>query len=181
MLPVQVWKDQTAPPIALLTCFIKKYGGDALEWEAEVARKELEDDYGFKISDLQSDKLQAAISVLCYPYFETDWQVFENICHLFSNNLNSFDSLEPLAPEEIISGLAEASLIRHDPIDFSSDVNVYAGLVFFEAGFSKAPELFPTAVMPKGNDSSDKEKNTELESLFDFRFKRSSDYLASLS
>jgi hypothetical protein len=179
MLPLQVWKDNEAPAIALLTCYIKRYGTEALQWEPETARKQIEEDYA-KISDLQSDKLQAAIVVLTTPFFETDWNVFQNCCHAFSNIPDSFEDFEPLDPEEIIVGIAEATVIREEPIKYHDEINAYVGTLFHNHGFSKAPKLFPTALVPKGPESDDTERNEELDELFDFHIDRVGTYLAGL-
>jgi hypothetical protein len=180
MLPLQVWKDNDAPAIALLSCYIKKYGTEALGWEPAVARKQIEEDY-VKISDLQSDKLQAAITVLTTPYFESDWHVFQNCCHAFSNIPDSFEDFEPLDPEEIIVGVAEATMIRDEKLDFHDEVNAYVGTMFHNHGFSKSPELFPSSIMPKGPESDDTERNEELSELFDFHLERASEYLDNIS
>jgi len=180
MLPAQVYKDQEAPAAALMVCLIRRYGVEALEWEPEVARMQIKDDYGIELSPLNSDKLQAAIQVLIDDNFETDWLTFQNICHAFSNVADSFEDFDPLEPEEIIVGLAQAMLIRNDGPKFHDQIRAYVGQVFYNHGYSKAPELFPSAIMPACVPSDDTQKNKTMEELFNFHMVRTTDYLESL-
>src|SRR4051812_46404994 len=112
MFSRDVYKDQKAPAYALLFSVLKRFGSEALEWEPELLRQEIEKQYDLKMTDLQSDKLQAAIVTLTTDHFEHDWRVFEVSCHLFNNSPIHHEDIEPLEAEEIAIGLVEASLIK---------------------------------------------------------------------
>ena len=168
-----VFKDESAPAYAVMIAAIRKYGLESLEWEPELLREEIDKDYDIKISDLQQDKLQAAMSTLTTDHFEHDWRVFEVCGHLFNNQSIDHDDLCPLEAEEIAVAIAEFSLIRQDTIDddekivYGDEVNAYVGQLFYDYGLHKAPNIFKTAIMPKSNKANDKDKNEALKEIFD--------------
>ena len=158
----------------LLSIAIKQFGVECFQWEPELLRKELEEDNNVKLKDLLSDKLQAAIIVLTTNSFEKQWEVFEKCTHLFNNTPDDFSVLSPLEAEEIASALAEVHAIRdreEDQFEFSDEVNVYAGLVFYEYGLSKAPDIFPSAIIPHyAVECNDDNKNEALNNIYHARF-----------
>lgn len=185
MFARDVYKDSKAPGYILLAVTLRKYGLDSLDYEPELLRMQIESDYDIKLTDLQSDKLQAAITVFSTDHFEGDWRVFETCCHLFSNELVDHDVINQLEAEELIVGVAEAVLIKGDIGDvlhYDDEVRAYAGQVFYEYGFSKPPKLFPTAIMPANAvEHDDKEKNAALKELFDAHAQYILDYYEKLS
>lgn len=180
MLDRQVFMDERAPASALLSVFLKKYGTEGLEWDPQLIRKEIEEDFDLVLSDLQSDKLQAAIMVLTTETFESQWPVFETCCHLFNNIPDDVETLDPLEAEELVAGICEATLIRHEKLQYSDEVRAYAGLVFYEYGLSKAPELFPHALLPETQDADDAEKNEALREIFNAHLDNVRKYLGKL-
>jgi hypothetical protein len=162
----QVYQDDQAPAIALLICFISKYGDEGLYWDSQLIRNEIERDYGLILDDFQADKLNAAIEVLTSNLYETNWNVFETCNHLLANVPTDASIVSPLSIEELIKSLVEAHLIRHEPIEYHPDINLYAGKIFYDFGFSKPPDIFPSAIIPKCNDCNDKEKNNAIQELF---------------
>jgi hypothetical protein len=181
MFTAQCFKDPEAPAAALLVSLVRTYGTAAFQWEPELVRQQIKEDYGVAMTALNSDKLQAAIHVLTDHQFESDWLVFQNICHQFSNVPDSFEDFEPLDPEEIIFGLAQAILLLNGPIQFHDTIRAYVGQIFFNHGFSSPPTMFPSAIMPVCPPSDDSEKNKTLEELFHFHLNRTTDYLDQLS
>lgn len=183
MFTRDVYKDEKAPAYALLFVTMRKYGVECFEWEPELLRVEINRDYDIRLSDLQHDKLHAAIVVYTTNQFETDWRVFETCCQLFNNELVDHEDLNPLEAEEIIIGIVEASLIKKDDedgLEYDDEVRAYAGLVFHNYGMHKAPRLFPAALMPKSAPAEDKEKNLALKELFDTHFNYILEYLEKI-
>lgn len=186
MFSRDVYKDDKAPAYALLIVTLKKYGMDSLEWEPELLRQEIERDYNIKLSDLQSDKLQAAIVTLTTDHFEHDWRVFEVSSHLFNNTPIDHEDVEPLEAEEIAVALAEATLIKaggledEERMDYGDEVRAYLGKLFHDYGFHKAPKIFPKAIMPKSVEAHDKEKNAALKEVFDAHAEYVLDYLEKI-
>lgn len=183
MFTRDVYIDDKAPAYVLLAVTLRKYGLDILDEDSELLRHEIDKDYSISISDLNNDKLQAAIAVLSTNHFETDWRVFEFLCHLFNNEPVEHDIFFPLEAEEIAVSLAEVYLIKNDVLDekeriiYDDDVRAYAGKLFYDYGFSKPPRLFPTAIIPSNAvKSDDKEKNMALDELFDAHLNYTLDY-----
>lgn len=169
-LPLTFLRDPNAPAIALLAVAVGKYGPECFEWDPALLRKEIHEDFDVDLTDLQADKLQAAITIITTDFFESNWQIF-NCCILLLNNehadLQTFDSVEA---EHIAAAMPEIEYLRNEDEDgmkFSDEVNAYAGLIFSEYGCSKAPDIFPTALMPSGQaDGSMLEKNDALRELY---------------
>lgn len=172
MTTQQILKDEKAPSVVLLGVVLKNFGRECLEWDPAIMRKEIETEFSILLSELQSDKLQAAITVLTTDLFESDWKLFESTCQLFNCIPSDLEVVEPLSAEELIAGLCEASVIRHESLEFSPDVRAYAGQVFAEYGLVGTPTLFPQAIMPvrqvKPEDikESEIEKNAALQDVF---------------
>lgn len=169
-------KDSKAPMTALLWLITKLYGHECYSWEPMVLKTELQTDLDCELSDLQSDKLQAGITLLTTDLYETNIKVFETINHLINNQHDELDELSPLEAEELICGLTEAYLIKAEKLHFSPEVRVYAGQIFHEYGMHKPPQLFPQAIMSE-REGDDESKNTALQELFDEKIKVTEAYL----
>lgn len=178
MVPKKVFKDDKAPLYALLAAVLQVFGTDVIDVEPELIKEEIEKQYDLKISQLQSDKIQAAIILLATHQFEEDWRVFESVCNLCCNQAIDSESVNPAEAEEIVVAMAELALIRSNvqdeedetesqPLHFSEEVRAYAGRMFYEYGFSQPPKLFASAIMPPHTvDTDDEEKNNALLELF---------------
>lgn len=161
----QILEDEKAPASALLYLAVKEYGSECFAWEPATLKAELQQDYACEITDLQSDKLQAAITVLTTDVYETNIKVFETINYLFNHQPDNLDELNPLEAEELIIGLTEAYTIKAEPMNFSPEVRVYAGQVFHEYGMHKPPKLFPQAIMQE-REGNDDDKNEAIQEIF---------------
>ena len=172
----EIIEDKKAPITALLWLITKRYGAECYEWDPAVLKAELNQDLDCEVSDLQSDKIQAGITLLTTTQYETNIKVFETLNHLFNHQQDELDELNPLEAEELISGLTEAYLIKAESLDFSPEVRVYAGQIFYDYGMHKPPTLFHQAIMreTEGNDDS---KNEALHEIFNERVKAVEDYL----
>jgi hypothetical protein len=170
--------DEKAPLVALLWVVAEKYGPKAFEWLPMILRDELEQDADCSITDVQADRIQAAIAAVSTNMYETDVRTFEVCTRLACGIPQDFEDLHPLEAEELVSGMTEIYVLKGEKLEYSDEVNRYAGEIFFEYGFTAAPELFPTAIMPEvtAKDSSqDKEKNEALAEILEQRI----DFLAS--
>jgi hypothetical protein len=172
----EILKDEKCPVLVLLALVTKQYGKECYEWEPQVLKAELEEDFDCKLTDLQSDKIQAGITLLTTDLYETNVPVFETLNYLFNHQPDNLDELNPLEAEELICGLTEAYLIRGEELEFSPEVRVYSGLIFREYGMHKPPKLFPKALMQE-REGNDDEKNEALEELFNEKIKITKQYL----
>lgn len=187
LLNLQVLKDQSAPSIALMAVVIAKYGVDALNWQPELLRHVLDGDFEIKLTDLQQDKLQAAILVLTSNWFQEQWEVFRVVVNVFNNEHTDFDSFAPTEAEDIAVAMADFMAINGEDDEsepFSDQVRAYAGKVFAEYGMCDAPDIFSTAIVPPSCGHSDtcpcQEKNEALKELFLARTKIIKDYMDRL-
>lgn len=169
---LNVLKDDKAPAVALLLIVLAKYGKEGLERQPEFLRDEIQLDFDITLDDLQSDKIQAAMTILTTDLFESQWEVFKTVCHLLNNTPDSFEDHTAIEAEELAVALAHYRLIIGEDPDhpFSDEVKAYAGLVFYEYGMSEAPAIFPQAIMPERAVKADPtEKNQALNDLYDAR------------
>ena len=173
----EILLDEQCPVLALLWLVTKEYGKECYEWEPQVLKAELQEEFGCTITDLQSDKIQAGILVLTTDQYETDISVFETVNYLLNCQPDDIDTFNPLQAEELVHGLTEAYLIRGEEMVFSPEIRAYTGIVFFDYGFHKPPTLFPNAIMleKKGDDT---EKNDALREIFEEKIKSTQDYLS---
>jgi hypothetical protein len=164
----KILEDPSAPVMALIYVIVKNYTTEAFNWNPQLLRNELEEDFDLKLTDLQSDKIQAGITVLTTNMYESDVRTFEVCTRLLTHNAQDFEDFQPLEAEELVAGLTEVMLIKMEDITFGDDVRVYAGEVFHEYGLCKSPDLFPDAIMPSGfpADCDDTEKNKALSEIF---------------
>lgn len=191
---VSTLKDEQASAFALLLVVLSKYAGEepgkglVMTWEPEILRDELRFDFGINISELQSDKIQAAITLLTTNMYEQDWRCFEFINHIFCNNLVDAEDHHPLEAEELAAGLAHAtSILTDDEARLNAwhdDVRAYAGQVFWNYGLHAPPDIFPSAIMPVSPPVADeeiaKEKNAVLTDLFQAHTKKIQAYVEKL-
>jgi hypothetical protein len=178
----EILKDQTAPLMALAYVIQEEFGVDSFTWEPQLLRNELETKYDIKITDLQSDKIQAVIVMLTTDMYETDVRTFEVLNSLTNHNHQDFEDFEPSEAEEIVIGITEALLLKMEQLEYSDSVKAYAGWVFHEYGFCKAPDIFPNAIMPEGfpTDGDDKEKNLALEEIFNMKIDNVTKYMTDI-
>lgn len=180
MFTRKILQDQNAPAYALLVILLKRYGLEAIDWEPELMRQTMESDYQIQLTELQHDKLQAAILVFSSNWFETSWRVFEHCCQLFSNQATDHGLLNPLEPEQIAIAVSEATLIKETTIKYDDEIRAYVGLILADWGCSKPPSIFPTALMPKTSGADDSEKEKALKEIFDTHAAYVLDYVENI-
>ena len=183
--PLTFLRDQDAPATALLAVVTQKYGTVCYDWDPAVLRKEIEEDFSVKLTDLQFDRLQAAITILTTDHFESNWHVFNVCIHLLNGEYADFTTLDPIEAEHIAGAMPEIELLRNDDEDgikFSDEVNAYTGLIFYDYGCSKAPDIFPTAQMPRHTVEADTtEKSEALRELYQAKKTYLEEYMARVS
>ncbi len=178
------FEDEEKTATVCFAAVLQEFGTDALSWRTEILREEIEKKVGFEITDLQADKISAATIVLVSDLFFNQWNVFETVCHIFCNQPDDMDTLNPLEAEELMCGLSEVFLlvslvddeINVNDIEFDPEVLLYAGRVFHNYGFKKPPALFSKAIMPKLDyvpaKDVDDEKNEAMMDIFEAHTKK---------
>ncbi len=183
-LSLDVLKDKKAPAMALLAVVINKYGVECFDWFPDTLREEIRNDYDVEITDLQSDMIQAAITIMSTNFFEEQWEVFKTCVHLLNGLSDSFEDFTPMEAEYIASALADYMLLKDgddESEEFSDEVEAYIGDSFYHYGLSKAPGIFTTAIMPSyALECDDTGKNEALTEMFMAKVKYIKDYCNSL-
>ena len=172
----QIITDPKAPVLVLIWLVTTLYGNECYSWDPMVLKTELQHDLNCEVSDLQSDKIQAGITLLTTELYETNIQVFETVNYLINHQHDDMDELNPLEAEELICGMTEAYLIKHEDMSFSDEIRVYAGQIFYDYGMYGPPKLFPKAIMNE-RDGDDSEKNNALQEIFNEKLRMTVDYL----
>jgi len=190
MYPKDILLDEHAPVAALLSVALNRYGVDILQWDPILIREQIEDDFGIFLSDMQSDKLQAGIMILTSDNFEHQIEAYETCVNLLCDQPDDFETSSPPEPEQMIVAICEATLIRHEPIKFGDEVRRYAGQIFHDSwGYSRAPALFPSAIMPETPLSKEEidalevdmqTRDEALKEVFDSRLERVAAYLQAI-
>lgn len=181
-----ILKDKSAPACALLLAVVAEFGLDCLEWDPHILRLELYEEYNIKLTDEQSDKLQAAITILNTDSFETDWHAFNSCIHALNGEPFDYDTLEPVDAEQIVAMMPELEMLRtkflEDEVQFSDEINAYAGMIFSEYGLFFAPSEFPSAIMPalpgEHNSDSQVEKQEALAEIYNAKKEKINDYIS---
>ena len=183
-----ILKDKSTPASILLAVVLKEYGTSCLEWESEVLRLEILEDFGIELSPIQSDKLQAAIVILSTDFFENDWHVFNSCIHALNGEPFEHDTFSPIDAEQIAAAMPEVQLIRNDllgeGLEFSDEVNIYAGFIFSEYGLFFAPNEFSSAIIPSLTSDhysdSQGEKKESLNQIYTAKKTKIQEYLDCL-
>lgn len=165
-------QDEKTPAAVCLGICIKEVedeNNDLLYWEPEVLRSYLEDE-GVELTDMQHDKIQAAIGVLTTDYFENDLSVFETTCELFNNRSSYLTEQDIIEWEDLARGHCEATIIRHESIEYSKEILAYIGIILHEQlGLDSPPTIFPDAIIVSSSvDTTEefKEADEALTELF---------------
>ena len=181
-------KDSKLPAAALLAIAFAEYGSDCFDWEPEILRDELSKEFGVDITARQSDKLQAAITIISTDHYESDWHTFNVATHCLNGEPVDYDTFDPIDAEQIAAALPEVQIIRNQFVDggltFSDEVNAYVGMIFSEYGLLFTPHIFPTAIMPnlQGEHYSDSqtEKQDALAEIYTDKKKQVEEFLTKV-
>jgi hypothetical protein len=132
--------------IALLMSIRQLYGIESFYWEPETLWITLQKD-GLDISDLNKDKIQAALSIIHNPAFFWDNLVFQRTVQSFNDVIYDANTLQECQPAHICWALYEASLLRGLDPDTSAvpeldeDVRTYCAVCLRRAGMVCPPNI----------------------------------------
>jgi hypothetical protein len=185
---ISLLKDKGTPASVLLTIVFEEYGADCFDWEPEVLRLEILSDFGVELVPIQSDKLQAAITIMSTDHFEHDWHSFNSCIHALNGEPFDYEEVYPIDAEQIVAAMPEIEMLRNnflaDGLSYSDEVNAYAGFIFSDYGLILAPEEFPTALMPslQGEYTLDSqvEKREALDEIYKAKKAKLAEYMDCL-
>lgn len=185
---ISLLKDKSTPASTLFAVCYLEYGPEFLDWDPQLLRLELLEDFGVELSDGQSDKLQAAVIIVSTDQFENDWHSFNNCIHALNGEPFEHDVFYPIDAEQIASAMPEVEMLRNNFLGegfvFSDEVNCYVGFVLSEYGLFNAPPEFSTALMPPlpgaHESSSQAEKYQALSSIYSAKKEKLTKYMDCL-
>jgi len=150
IMPKDVMGSDESFATVLLMVLLDMYGTEALEWEPEVVRAQLAHDKA-PITALNSDKLQAACSILTTNLFHRSLEGFNMTCRVFSGEEVDHRWFVPATVDEMAWGVVEARLLsdpdEFDKEGFSKDIELFAGKMMDDEGLRKAPSMLSFAIM----------------------------------
>jgi len=122
-------------------------GQQFIAWEPESIWMEL-DDNGVDLSEKNRDKVMAVSSLLQYPAFYWDVNIFEDTAMAFNNEHVIPMVLQEASPAQLSWAVYEAELLTqadgNDP-DFDYEPARYAAVCLYREGMLVAPELLEFA------------------------------------
>jgi hypothetical protein len=152
----------------LLVLFFDQYGNEGLQWHPKTIRMQLSQDL-CEPSDVNFDKLMAAITLVTSNYFYKNLPKFMDLCHALCGH--GFDTTQVRLPDaaEMAWAISEAMIIcpPEGPWGKGADGSVgepyceeiqhFIGAVLREEGFITPPDVLKIA---EGADLSDQVKTT---------------------
>ena len=157
-------KDEEAFASSLLVALLDNFGTQALQWDPETIRRELEDAYG-DIPRFNFDKVMAAVTLLTTDQFYKRLPAFNDLCNVLAGDDFTPAQFDPATVAEMAWGMTEAMMLsppdEGDP--FSEPIRGYIGKQLKNEGFSKAPDILQVALdgdsteLVRGNFENDPE------------------------
>lgn len=133
----------------LLLAVLDRYGTEALAWEPETLRLQLQQDK-CPLDPDNEDKLQAAISLLTTNLFHVSLEGFNLTCRALSGESVDSRWFVPATVDEAAWGVLEARLIEgpenFDTQEFSKDIEIFVGTILSDEGIYKAPPILSFAI-----------------------------------
>ena len=129
----------------LVVAVVAHYGLDALTWEAETLRREIEDDFRIKFSDELLARLMAGIAITASDVFYTNLPDFIQLCNILSGDTYDPTVFDPADAEEVAWGVTEALLLNPPDDDheepFVPEIIGYIQEIVAQEGMLQPPDV----------------------------------------
>jgi hypothetical protein len=119
--------------------FLNTFGLDALSWEPETIKYELELAVGQTVPERNLDKINVGTTVIYTNAAEIYPDLFEKVCMTAHNDYPDTDVWQPLTPEQLMQGLVDFQILTSRDFKPWSDVEAYIKAVLFDNGYSHVP------------------------------------------
>lgn len=153
-------RSTTATATALIAIVLDRYDAEALYWEPEVLREELERLAGGDVPSITYDKINALTTALTSDVPYQDFYVFSHICNALGgiDEKVVFGVFEPPMPKELAWTIFELNL--NDPVTdlvsrFHPDVQVFMGFVLQRAALTQPPKVLNFVEIPAEGEAPD--------------------------
>jgi len=152
----KVLEDPQTYATVLLAICLDAYGTEFLDWDPSVLRLELQTDYRAQLPRINSDKLQAAITLMTSDTFFNDVLSFNHITEALNNDPVDFDMLDPVTPDQMAWAIVEARLLLEgdNDLEFADEVRRYQGMILDQHGIGKPHPIFKDAHTPEPDTAS---------------------------
>lgn len=141
--PADILNNQESCATAILVAARKLLGSGFAAWEPESIWLELQSQ-GIDLSEINRDKLMAAMTLLATGSFYWDAAVFENTTMAFNHEWSSPEILQEASPAQMAWAVCEAELLLHregkEEGAFDYEPAQYAAVSLHRDGFVVAPE-----------------------------------------
>ena len=132
LTPKYKWGD-FAHPLEILRQLRKTLPNGWPEWEPEILINHVEIEFG-PIDQLTKEKIMALQVALATDVPWNDYDVFENTCLAFTNNIPTFGVIEPLDLHEMAFGIGVLNAIRDEKysdevLGYIASCMVYNGVI----------------------------------------------------
>lgn len=144
--PASILADPESHPAALEMILSSAYASDWLEWDLEVVKETVRQDFGVEMPDDNMNKVAAVGFIARSPAdFFLDWNAFEKICLALNGKPPRIGSIADLDPSEMVFALSCVSILRKSLMQdgfgaaASDKVKAYCAARLFEAGLVVSP------------------------------------------
>lgn len=149
----QVLLDPQTPATVLLVAAVDALSPEALTWDPETIRLELEEALASKISNATLNKLMGALELVTTDGFYRDLPTFIRLCNVLYNGTLNLEVFDPADAGEIAWGITEALLIwPPDPTDeepFDHKIVEYIGQALRDEGIMQPPDVLQLGILPE--------------------------------
>lgn len=115
----------------LMLVVIDEYGTEALDWDPETIKMELEDDYHVELSSSTLDKICVGAQLLTTQKFYKSLPDFNNFCNILSDDDSSYGIWAPADAYDITGAMAEVLLLAppKEPKEIAFDPEIIGYIV----------------------------------------------------
>ncbi len=142
--------DVYMPTITFI--FLREFGTDALAWEPEVIKHELEAVVGQSVPEKNLDKINTGTTIIYTNAGEIYPDLFEKMCLVAHNDFPDTDTWQPITPEQLMQGLVDFQILTSREFKPWNDVTAYIKAVLFDHGYVSVPHAI--AVLTSMDDTS---------------------------
>jgi hypothetical protein len=147
------WSNPETFATSLLVLLIDEFGTDAMTWEPETIRLEINDKYGVQIPQVNMDKLMGLVVALTTDLFYQSVESFTHIANSLSGSQADFNLWDPVEADEAAWAITEVYINDPPPSRtpltdlYSPDVRRYLGVILDEEGIITPPDILEIAIM----------------------------------
>lgn len=133
----------------MLIAVIDEYGTEAISWDPEALRAQIDQDFSIRLPKSSMDRIMAAMTLMASDLFYVSIECFNNVCEALNFGPVDGSKFIPCELEDIIWGCTEARLLlgseEYDNADWSHDVRRYTAMQLSLEGITRSPDILEFA------------------------------------